>query len=233
MGRALQACESGLSCDPDDGALWELKGLLLGASGYFESARHAFEVAMSLVPLSPEAWQVLADCYARQDDIRSAHAILYDLVRRDDVAPQILLRAAVIWDDMRLPKYSLAACRKALRCDEGSAQAWYELGYYMRRCGYPPHLVASAARRAVDLAPDCLNYRMGLAGFLSMTGLSSEAYQVAAVLTPARIQGVNCLCCLEKLERIFEVAGDSERALACRQRHENLADDAAAFDDCC
>ncbi|HBL44969.1 MAG TPA: hypothetical protein DDZ90_16420, partial [Planctomycetaceae bacterium] len=103
-----------------------------------------------------------------------------------------------------------------------TAEHHYNLAHSMGFLGYPPECVEQEILRAIELAPDCLEYRIGLAGFLSQIHRAEEGYQYVASLSLREISRLECECCLERLVKVFHAGGDHRRLLACMDRVEEV-----------
>src|SRR5208337_3806107 len=73
LAHASELSEHALHKFSDDGALWQLDGLVRRDRGDFDGARRAREMAGVLRPLTPGAQCALADCYARAGQSARAH----------------------------------------------------------------------------------------------------------------------------------------------------------------
>ncbi|HWL09943.1 MAG TPA: hypothetical protein VNQ76_16175 [Planctomicrobium sp.] len=215
---ALELATLSLDDDSDQGRLWELKGLLHADQGEVELARKALETANSLVPLQPEGRCTLAECYTLEGMTDLARDLFCSLVEWDQTQTTLLLRIASSFDRIGRADLSVHACRKASLRDPGFARPFYEMAYYMRRCQYPPHLIESMARHAVQLDPDSISYRIGLAAFLHSLNRMQDAYQVISDMTLGQLRRVTCHCCLTRLVDVCEAGNDLERTQACHER---------------
>lgn len=220
---ALELIEQILLDDPDAGKAWELKGLILRSSGEWATACEALEQATMLTPLQPIARCVLAECHAGLGRRSLAIEMLQMLLEDLFTPTPLLLRVASGLDQLGQPTFALAACREASRREPDVAQYYYEMGYYMGRCGQALHLVESVARRAIALDPRRVSYRVGLASLLSQQQRADEAWRLLAKLTAADIGQITCRCCVDRVLGIYEAVGDKRRALLCRQRQRQLA----------
>lgn len=221
-GRLLDALESLQRCltiNPDSGRGWELLGLVFHGMRTWGEARIALEQASLRVPLTAAADCALADSYLAEGQRDWAKSQYKSLIGRRDVSATVLLATAAGFDHLGEPGSSVVACRRALAVDPGSAQSYFDLSYYLGRCGAPDSQIEANARYAINLAPDSIAYRIGLAGFLHTSGRSQEAADLLQPLTHHHVSQMCCQCCLIRLLGVFEAVGDEERASWCRQRH--------------
>jgi len=219
---ALELATLSLSEDGDQGQLWELTGLILTDRQLWREALSALETASSLVPLTFEGQCRLADCYAWEGRQELARDLYCSLVEQPGLSVESLLAAAAGLDRLGRPDMAVQVCRKAANSDMPTARTYYEMAYYMRRCGYPPHLVESMARQAVRLDPESVSYRVGLAAVLHQQGRIEEAYDLVSELTCSQLRRIQCPCCLERLLNVCERCEDDVRGKACQAQLQNL-----------
>jgi hypothetical protein len=93
--------------------------------------------------------------------------------------------------------------------------AWFGIAYYLAKLGDPLADRLRYLRRAHELAPAAVTYRVALAAVLAELGSLTEAVDVIASV-PASM--VHCPCCLRKMATIFQQAGDRHAAAACEDR---------------
>jgi hypothetical protein len=183
----------------------------------------ALEEASIRSPLSCLGESALGGCYLATDRPAWARSLFHHVLSRRDVVVRALLGAAAGLDALNEPTLSVEACRRAIQLDSESAQAFFDLSYYLGRCGAPETRIEATARKAIDLAPDNILFRVGLAGFLHSRGRSESAAVLVARLSVEQVQSMKCPCCLGRLIGVLEAVGDEERAAWCRQRKEFLA----------
>lgn len=222
LDEALTTTETALAASPDDGRLWELKGLVHRSRSECGLARAALETATLFVPLQPTARCALADCYAHAGPVRLAYEMYRSLLEADDTPPDLLLPIASGLDRVGASRLALQVCREAARREPDCPRAWHDLASYLRECGFPPRLILAAARKAVDLAPEEGRYRLGLVALLHQFGNDSEAAAVASRLRSEQIAEACCRCCLARVAEICYAAGNLALAAACRRRIKEL-----------
>jgi cytochrome c-type biogenesis protein CcmH/NrfG len=216
--RANDLLERVVKGNADHGRAWELLGIIAWRLGHRERAQPCLETASLLVPLGPEAACALGECFAATGRRELARMLFQRAADDRRATLEILLMAAAGADAIDFPSLSLRACRAAIQSDPDSPQAHYDLGYYVGRVGGPASTVEAAARKAIQLAPDRLQYRLGLASFLHKHGKTQSAYEVVQHITAAQIEGIGCLCCLKRMVELFDAVNDGERAAWCRER---------------
>jgi tetratricopeptide (TPR) repeat protein len=216
--RALQLADARLEADENDGRVWELKGLIHHARQEFDLALSALETAQMLVSLNPAASVCLGQCYGRTGRKDLSRDVLMSLIEDSRLNCELLLQVATGLDAVDSPQLAMAACRYATQRDPHVAQVYYDMGFYAARCGQPPRIVESLARKALSLDPKNVGYRLGLASFLVKAGQTSDALEIVRGFTTDEIERVHCRCCLERVVDLLETAGEYRRAVVCRQR---------------
>jgi tetratricopeptide (TPR) repeat protein len=211
-----------LEDQPDCGRGWELLGLIRHNWRQWEAALAALEEASIRIPLSAAAECALGDCYLAVDRQAWSRPLYRNVVQRKLTTVSALLSAASGLDALNEPQTAIVACRRAITLDPEVAQPYFDLSYYLRRCGASTRTIEAAAQRAISLEPDNLKFRLGLAGYLHSLERSSEAMVLLAPLTMDQIRSVYCHGCLGRLLELFAAVGDDERAECCRQQQESL-----------
>ncbi|MCE9604448.1 MAG: hypothetical protein K8U03_06025 [Planctomycetia bacterium] len=204
---------------PDDGRFIQLQGLLWHAQRRYSSACRAFEVASTLVPLSPAAQLAMADVYRRCGKKDDARTILNFLVTRSDLPAIMLPGLTAALGLIGEYQQALEVCRDASQREPEQDEALYAMAYYMNKLDYPLECVVPLLRRAISLAPDSRLYRISLAVLCARSGNWEESYMLFA---PLRIADMNCQTCVRFMARVFERHGDIARrdsALARLAQH--------------
>jgi tetratricopeptide (TPR) repeat protein len=217
-----------LAQDSDSGRAWELKGLLAWVSGERDLTEQALETAATLVPLLPTPAVALGDCYASAGRHELAVGWYEQSAEHPERSVGSLLAAAAGLDVLDLPYRSVRICRIAVQRDPEFAQSYFDLGYYLGRSGAPAHIVEAAARKAIQLAPQRMNYRVGLAAFLAQRHRMQDACDLVRQLPLDDLQQLNCTHCLTRLQFLYTLSQDQERAAACLDRCQQLRQRAAA-----
>jgi len=220
--QAAEAAERRIAVDSEDGRAWEIRGLAAAWRREPQLARQSLETAMSLVPLRPAAAIALADLY-HDIDRQLAQRLYLQAVMHPRVDSSLKLVAASGLDRLDWPHLSIRICRQVIQQDADSAQACFDLSYYLGRTGAPDKMVESLARRAIELAPDRCQFRIGLAGFLAQRKRPQDAFALVRHLSSSELEMVTCQCCLHRLQLVFEAVDDAERAAWCRSRLARVA----------
>jgi len=232
LGAALMLAEAALAVNENDGAIWQLCGLIHRDRGEFASCVDAIERASLLVPLDALARVALAEAYGKIGSMGLARDLFIALFDDRTMTVELLMQTAVGLDAIAQPRLAMKACQIAAERDPERSQPYYDMGYYAARCGYPVHVVESLARRAISLEPNRVNYRIGLASLLAKHERLDEAHAIVRSITAAQIETVRCRCCLERMAMLFEQVADFGRASECRDQLIRLASESYDGDEC-
>ncbi|MFK7817522.1 MAG: hypothetical protein AB8G99_02290 [Planctomycetaceae bacterium] len=206
-----------LIVNPDDGRTRELFGLILGRTKRLTEAREQLETASCLVPLSPQGQLLLAECYLGEGPRELGLDMLIHLSKRDDSDVQTLRAAAAAADEIDHPWVAREIGLRSVRRYE-DAQTWYELGYYCMRLGGPIRHTEAHARRAIELEPDNVEFRIGLCALLAKNDRLADAYELVSAFGKREIDRVCCESCLRTVMNVYEAVSDSVRASLCLSR---------------
>jgi len=207
---------------PHDGRVWELSGLIYRDITSYELARGALETANTLIPLSDEAQLALADCYAHAGRFSLARDICEFLLEKEHLAPELLPRIERRLKQLPESEFKQSHAEYQTSHPDLTAEHHYNLAYYMGYVGYPEENIEREILEAIRLAPECVEYRIGLAGFLSQVNRAEEGYQYVAQLSLVTISRLHCECCLERLIKVYQAGGDHDRLISCLNRSEEL-----------
>jgi len=205
---AREAAELLLDRAAGDGGVLQKTAVLLHEIGEVDRARSLLESAQLMVPLTAEAELTLAETYVTEGQESLALTLLSNVGIRPDSTCELRLRAARLLDQTGHVRSAWCVARKAVNETPDEAQAWFDLSIYMRGLRFPFHQFEAAARRAIFLAPDDVNFRVSLACVLARCGRDDDAHQLVRSFGPQELQQVCCAACLENLKEVFEAAGD-------------------------
>ena len=206
-----------LDIDPGDARSVELLGMLQYSLGHYDLAVSSLEDASLNVPLRMSARVCLAHAYGRVGRSELSRDLLRPLIAEEDIPLPLLLQVATGLDQIDRPDIAIAACRRAIEIDENNAQVWYDMGYYMGRCGASNDAIERMARKAIALDANCMRYRVGLAGLFVKEGRSAEALELVKDLSKQQIESISCTCCLKRIIGLYEFAQDYRRVVIGRQ----------------
>ncbi len=209
---AIDVLEAALAAEPDAGALWRLRGVLLAREGRHEEAFANIEHALALAPLGPDALLILADGYARTGLTTSAVDV-YQQLAEDEARPyELWVELFAGFGRVKLWQAALSVCRRAAQVRADDDAVYYAMAQAMIRLRRPAEMVTSVLLKAVGLNPADARYRVLLATQLLRTGKQRQAYLCVADLPPELFADVSCSCCAWKLLRLCIAFGDATRA---------------------
>jgi Flp pilus assembly protein TadD len=215
---ALQWTRRHLRCFKDDVRGWELVGLIQFGRGRTRVSVSALERASLIAPLRPAARVCLARGYAQLGHSELARELLVEMISDQTFSVPMLLQVATGLDEVDQPHLAMKACREAVQREAGSAQAYYDQGYYAARCGLPVSASEALTRKAVSLEPQRVSFRIGLVVLLLKQDRTEAAYNVIRNFSDDQIDEVCCACCLMKIAPLYREFGDTRRAILCQQR---------------
>ncbi|WZO99839.1 hypothetical protein EP7_001453 [Isosphaeraceae bacterium EP7] len=194
-----------VEAEPDNGELWEMRGLLRQRSGDHAGACEALEMASMLVPMGHAPQCALADCYAKTGKTDLAHD-MYQHLAGDPRCPTFLLPAVAsglgTLGDLT---GALGVCQTWSDREPSCHEALFGTAYYMRRLGASPADVIPVMERSHELAPDRAVYRIVLASLYGRLERWDDAYDLLRDIPTGE---VSCTCCIRRVMAIFWRSGD-------------------------
>lgn len=221
---ALRLAEAGLRLSPDDGRLWETRGIALGGQGDVTGAVSCLERAATAIPLSACGQVVLASCYLRTRNLQSAECIYEFLATRDDVPAHLMADIAEGLALLGRLELALDVCWAAYHRAPDCDSVLFAIAHYMTRLHRPVESVAAVMQQAFLLRPEKLLYRVDFALLLARCCRANEAYELLTDVDIAELLKVHCPPRLVGMARLFRGMGDDERAEACEARLLRLHD---------
>lgn len=204
----------------DDGRAWQLRGFAHFGLGEFAKATSAFETASLLVPLGTSAQIRLAQLYLRRRRREAAQAIYLHLATCE-LLPEAEVELVVgglagvgAFDD------SLRFCLAQLERFAGNHRLQFAAAGAMRRLGHGGDEVLGFLRRAHQLQPHNVGYRIALARCLLTENRRAEA---ARILDGVDLEATQCIPSLESMRMLFQRLNVVERVEHCRTRLEAIA----------
>jgi tetratricopeptide (TPR) repeat protein len=214
LARAGELAERALRKFPDEGALWQLDGLVRRDQGDFDGARSALETASLLVPLNPDSECALAQCYAKAGQTGLARDLYRHLAQSGRSPTPLLPAIASGLGSVGDNESALEVCRELSRREPTHHEAFFGMAFYMRKLRYPVAMVMPVVTRAHELAPRSIPYRVLLASLLASIGEYQQASDLLRDIPP---DSVHCRCCLRRMMTIFHLAGEHTLADACQE----------------
>ncbi|HTN74355.1 MAG TPA: hypothetical protein VL096_03880 [Pirellulaceae bacterium] len=215
LEQSLAATLEALASDGENGRLWELRGFVHAQRLEWHQGQYALETASVFVPLSPAGRVCLAECYRQTGRAQLACDLAVAMAEEQSLPLALTLALAALLDRVSYTSTAAQLCRRAVSSEPAWAQAWFDLAYYLARTEPDNPTIDFAARRALQLDPGKLSFRLGLACRLACADRLHEAYELVRELDNNAIRAVCCGRCLQKLERIYSATGDWQRAEFC------------------
>ncbi|MEM8680916.1 MAG: hypothetical protein AAGF97_16345 [Planctomycetota bacterium] len=224
LDMALALAGQQLAENEDDGQAWEWVGIINSSLSDFEAAVHGFEHASARIPIAPGSQIQLAFAYGKTGRLQLACELIHAVVSEDNVPDELVLYAAATLNNLDRPDLAMNICNRVVHATPSSGQAYYDLGLYAARCGYPSAVVEALARKALELRPQQLTYRLGLATWLAKQYRLADAYELVKQLSVTEINCIKCRCCLGRLIELY-THFDDDRRLPCQELAKDLPDD--------
>lgn len=223
LAGALGAVRSVLRDDPDCGRAWELAGLIHRDLAKPLDAADAFERAALLVPLHPLSQLYLAECYGALRRRRLAKELYLEIAAVNGRDADILLLIAAGLEAIDEPHQAMQLCRRADAAEPNRGQTMYDMAYYAARCGASSTVLESLGWRAVELEPENVHFRIGLASLLVRLGKEAHAFFLVKRLTAEQLGQVTCVCCLRRMGELYARHGENMRLALVQDRLGRLA----------
>jgi tetratricopeptide (TPR) repeat protein len=210
FSQAATVAQYGLLASPDDGRLWEIRGLALYELSDVPGATVAVEHASWRVPLSALGQLVLADCYTAADKPELAWTILTFLAEPDRCPQPLLPKVSAGLGRIGAYTLALEVCERLTALRPTYHPAWFGVAFYRQKLNRPAEDLIDPLFAALQLAPDALTYRLSLAGICDDLGWYPMAYRVVKCVSASRVK---CPRMVAKLIRVFSHMGDVKRVL--------------------
>lgn len=221
---ALAALKRQLQRTPDEGRLWELKGLILHKSNCPLHAVAAFENASLLVPLSTAGQMAWADSYLLMGKPERALPLVPHLIRRADLPTACLPLLAGRFARFGATSGAQLVCRAWVRRQPQSDAAHFALAVNMIRLDQSPPRVLRVLRKAIALAPHCWRYQFTLAQYLLQYEGAPSAYETLMAIPCSALALLPCRCCVDRLYELCLQFEDYERCSVLAARRVQLAE---------
>lgn len=212
---AFEATEIGLRLYPENGQLWETRGIALWWLDQLPHSMASLEMASTLTPLSPSGQLALAGCYLRTDYVESAKCIYEYLATRKDLSAELLADLAYGLGQVGDLPLALDTCREVVRQMPDCADAWIAMAFYMAALEHQPEEVAAVLKRAFETSPNPTLARIDFALLLARSDHLDQAYQLLCQLPLDDLLSVRCPPRLDRLVLLFRHMADDARARAC------------------
>lgn len=196
----------------------ELLGLILHERGQVSEATDTIEKAGLVVSLRDKSLIALASGYAERGKIDNAREMYLQLALSNRLPSEMMLEVAARLEAIDAPYLAMQVCEWITERDAEFAQAYYDMGCYSARVGNALHLTEALTQHALQLEPDNVNYRVGLASLMIQLDRDEEAVEALRSVTNEQIAVVKCRSCLGRIAALMRRHDHAERADACDDR---------------
>lgn len=217
---AAAIAQDGLAQSSDDGPLWQVLGASLWFRNEHDAARTALEIASLLTPLHPLPQRILAELYAHMGKTDLAVLMFRHLLDSNRCPTELLSGIAASLNRLRKFKLALKACRILTDRRPDHHQGHFGTAFYLSCLKMPPRYLVAPLRRAFDLAPDLLHYRLNLAFVLAALKRGDTARSLIASVDLAKL---HCPVWVDRMKALFDEVGDRANVGACDRRLQELA----------
>ncbi len=184
---AIEFANAKVEANPESVFYREHLGIALWVQGRASEASRAFEHARGFGSLSDIAELILIHCRVQNQQRKEAGKLLTEFLRTRLVTREHLEQLASKFG--KLGEYSLAlkVCFHLVSKYPNSADAWYGIGFYQEKLGFPPDVVATPLGRAVLLSR-CICAKIHLAKVVALCGRWQEAYKLVREIPVEMLQ---------------------------------------------
>ncbi len=203
-----------LQDEPDDGALWQILGLAHYRQGNTDEALGALETASVYIPLDLRAQFALASCYLQKQKFALARLMFRHLGRKAHDSDLLSATAAKL-GSFQQDEAALAVCRRITLLHPAHHQAHFGVAFYLARLGAKPETMLPPLALAHDLAPEVTQYAVNLAFLWAKLDRHELAH---TVLKSISMEDISCPCWIQRMQSIFERAGDALSVMMCKAR---------------
>ncbi|MEM6472247.1 MAG: hypothetical protein AAF802_21985 [Planctomycetota bacterium] len=200
---AVKFSQYQLAREPEDFESLKIYGLASLATGQLDAGIEALEEATLIAPLEDDLRIELAIAYGWSGRFKLSCDLLMSIATRGNATVEQLLRIAAGLEYIDKPRLAMEACRRAGVLDPEHAEIHFQMGHYAEKCGVPDATIEALIRRALDLEPYNLSYRVGLASMLIRLGRKDEAADVLTLVVPQRLSEITCKACLKRFANLF------------------------------
>jgi hypothetical protein len=120
------------------------------------------------------------------------------------------------------PQLAMKVCEWITEADDSVAQAFYDMGFYAARSGQPLYLTEALTRRAIQLAPENIHFRVGLVSLLIQLDRDEEALVAFEPLSSVDFPRITCVSCLLRIADMLRRQGLPTLAALCSEQATEL-----------
>ena len=219
---AIQYVEECCIESPDNGAAWELLGLLHSKQGQSQNARDHLERASLLIPLESWSSRMLAIEYINTGSRELGIDLLTELGKADHVTSQLGRLIAQDLCRLACPRLACEVLLHRITADPNNSELWHELSAAQSAAGMPTEVCMETVEKAISIAPSVAEYRVTAATLMILLDEPRGAYELACSITLKGIRSLNCSCCVWRLICLFDCFDDHERVTICYEQMRKL-----------
>lgn len=208
--------------NPRDPETLQSLGLGFIRLGSLKKGVNLLERSSFMRPLNAAMRIELAIAYGLQGRIELAIDLLMLEACEQPLTADEFLRVARGLDAFDKPELAMEACRRAGRLAFDRADIHQHMARFASRCGRPAAAIEALLKRAVDLEPDSIDFRMGLVTHLMLFQRIEEAAGVIRSLIPSHLSQLHCPCCTSRLVQLFNKTNEPHFRDACLARLEYI-----------
>ncbi|MFG0267028.1 MAG: tetratricopeptide repeat protein [Rhodopirellula sp. JB055] len=200
----------------------QLKGLVLHDLGRAGESADELERASLLGPIQDEARIALASSYAQLKRIDLARELYLQLALGQTLSSELMLQVAAGLEAIDSPQLAMKVCEWITEADDSVAQAFYDMGFYAARSGQPLYLTEALTRRAMQLAPENIHFRIGLVSLLVQLDRDDEALAAFEPISSIDFRQITCVSCLLRIAEMLKRQGLPTLAALCSEQTTEL-----------
>lgn len=216
--RALRYLDVICQEQEDDGAAWELRGLLLAQTNRPAEAVCSFERASLLIPLEPWSSRIMAIQYIGVGKTKLGIDLLTELGKSSVLATPLIRMVSHDLLTIGHPERAAEVVSHAIKRCPDDATLWHELAAVQSVLGEDAAVCLETVSRAIELLPDAVEFRVTAATLLIRMDQILEAYQLVRQVVSNDSIDLDCDCCLWRLIHLFSCFDDHARMQICYRR---------------
>ncbi|MFG0267027.1 MAG: hypothetical protein ACF8AM_18035 [Rhodopirellula sp. JB055] len=216
--KALQHLQKICDDQENDGAAWELRGLLQAQAQQPADAVQSFERASLLIPLEPWSSRVMALQYIAIGRSQLGIDLLFELGTSSLLKTPLVRMVSHDLLTLGHPEKSAEILCQAIERSPEDAILWHELSATQSVLGEAPSECLTSAYRAIELMPEATEFRVTAATLLIRMDQVLEAYHLVRQVVTSESIELDCDCCLWRLIHLFNCFADRDRVRVCYRK---------------
>ncbi len=206
----------------DNAEALSLLGIAYQECGQPFEAADAIERASLIGPVCDEVRIALASAYAELRRIDLARELYLQLALSRRLSPPMMLQVAAGLAAIDAPELAMNVCEWITEKDDTVAQAYYDMGVYSATSGNELYLTEALTRRALQLEPCNVHFRIGLVSLLVQLHQDDQALIALGDIEEAKLAAVQSVSCLGRIADMLRRNEHDSLAAACERQIETL-----------